>query len=324
MKTLQYIEYGLPEKVLKITDVEKPVPQKGEVLIKIHSTTTNDYDWSAVQGKPFIYRLLYGLKRPKKQVPGMELSGVVEKAGDGVKKFSTGDAVYGDISNYGFGTFAEYICINENAVVKKPADISFEIAAALPHASLLALQALRDVGKIKKGEKILINGAGGGVGTIGIGIARSYNCEVTGVDSGDKLEMLKRYNFDHVIDYRKEDFTRLGVQYDLILDCKTSKPIHSYLRSLKPGGRYVTVGGNPGSLISLLLWGRILTMFSKKKLQIVSLKPNHGLGDVEELYRKGDIQPVIDGPYTMIEIPQLIQYFGEGKHKGKIVINMMI
>lgn len=322
MKALVLNKYGPPEKVLEIREIAKPSPKEREVLIKIHSTTINDYDWGIVTGKPYLYRLLFGLFKPKHPVSGMELSGVVEQVSPGVEKLKVGDPVYGDISAHGFGSFAEYISVNENAVIRKPHKMSFEEAAAIPHASLLALQALRDKGKIKQGEKILINGAGGGVGTFGLQLAKLFNCEVTGVDTGEKLNMMKSIGFDRVIDYKKENFTKNGLQYDLVLDCKSNKSPFSYLRSLKPNGRYVTVGGEITALLRILFWGKILSLFSSKKLQILSLKPNYGLEHIGELFEQNKIRCVVDGPYKMEDIPSLIRYFAEGKHKGKVVVKI--
>lgn len=322
MKAIVIEKYGLPEQVLEVQEVEKPVPKENEVLITIQATAINDYDWSIVRGKPYLYRLLFGWFKPKHQIPGMELSGVIEDVGSKVENFKIGDAVYGDISNYGFGTFAEHLCINERAVIKKPDELNFEQAAAIPHASLLALQAIRDIGEIEEGQKILINGAGGGVGAVAIQLARYYRCEVTGVDAGEKHDMMRFCGVDHVIDYKKENFTKNGKQYDLILDCKTDKSAFSYLRSLMPNGKYVTVGGKPGSLIKLLFWSKVISLFSAKKLHLLSLKPNRGLDFIGQFFRENKIKCVIDGPYSMEDTPRLIQRFGEGKHKGKIVIKM--
>ena len=324
MKAILLEKYGLPEQVLNIKEVAKPIPKEGEILIKIQATAINDYDWSMVRGKPYLYRLMYGLVKPKFRIPGMELSGLVEAIGSNVEKFKVGDPVFGDISEYGFGTFAEYISINENAVVKQPEGLNFEKAAAIPHASTLALQALRDIGKIEQGQKILINGGGGGVGTIGVQLAKLNNCTVTGVDSKEKFGMMKSIGFDHIIDYKMVNFTKTGEQYDLILDCKTDKSAFSYLRALKPNGRYVTIGGKPTKLIKVLFWGKFISLFSKKKLQILSLKANKGLDYICELFKHGKIKCEIDGPYPFERTAELIQYFGEGLHKGKIVIKMSI
>lgn len=315
-------KYGSPEQVLELQEIATPTPKEKEVLVKIHATTINDYDWSFVRGRPFIYRLMFGFSKPKHLVPGMELSGVIEETGIGVHKFKVGDAVYGDISDHGFGTFATYICIHEDAVVKKPPSMSFEAAAAIPHASLLALQALRNIANIQNGQHILINGGGGGVGTMGLQIAKVFNCAITGVDTVDKLNMMQSVGFDFVVDYKKEDFTKNGVQYDVILDCKSHKSPFAYIRSLKPKGTYITVGGELPALLKILIWGKIFRFFSAKKFQILSLKPNRGLEYMNKLFEENKISPVIDGPYSMDQIPSLISYFGEGKHKGKIVIKM--
>lgn len=320
MKAILFEKYGSPEKVLSLREVEKPSPNQNEVLIKIKATAVNDYDWSLVRGQPYLYRLMFGLLKPKHRISGMELAGTVEDIGANVKNLKVGDAVFGDISEYGFGTFAEYVCIHENAVIKKPAELSFEEAAAIPHASALALQALSDIGKIEQGQKVLINGGGGGVGTIGLQLAKLYDCQVTGVDSQEKLEMMKSIGFDFVIDYKKVDFTKTGEQYDLILDCKTNRSAFSYLRALRSTGRYVTIGGKPVNLIKILFWGKLISLFSTKKLQILSLKPNKDLDYICELIKQKKIKCEIDGPYPLEDTARLIQYFGEGKHKGKVVI----
>ena len=322
MKAIFFETYGKPEEVLALKEMASPIPRENEVLIKIFATAINDYDWSMVRGKPYLYRLMFGLLKPRHPIAGMELAGIVKGIGAKVSKLKVGDAVFGDISGFGFGTFAEHICIHEDAVLIKPDELSFELAAAIPHASTLALQALRDIGKMEQGQKVLINGGGGGVGTIGLQLAKLKNCEVNGVDSGEKLAMMKSLGFDQVINYKKTDFTKTGETYDLILDCKTNKTPFSYLRALKPSGIYVTIGGNLSSLISVLFWGKIFSIFSTKKLQILSLKPNEGLDEIAQLVIQSKIIAKIDGPYTLEDTARLIQYFGEGKHKGKIVIKV--
>ncbi len=313
--------YGPPD-LLQLQTVAKPSPQENEVLIKIHATAVNDYDWSFVRGKPYLYRLMFGLLKPKQQIPGMELAGVVEALGANATSFAVGDAVYGDISSYGFGSFAEYICIHEKAFVRKPATMSFEEAAAIPHAAMLALQGLRDVGEIQTGQKVLINGAGGGMGTFGLQIAKLVDAEVTGVDAGDKLETMKSLGFDHVIDYKQEDFTTKGEHYDLILDAKTNRPTLHYLRALRPNGRYVTVGGNLAQLLQAWLLKPWISRFSHKQVHVLSLQPNKDLAYINELFEAGKIKPVIDGPYPLREVPQAIVRFGAGKHTGKVIISV--
>ena len=254
--------------------------------------------------------------------PGMELAGVIEDIGPSVQKHKIGDHVFGDISNHGFGTFTEYICVDENAVLTKPPELSFEEAAAIPHASALALQALKQTGGIQENQKILINGGGGGVGTIALQLAKLHNCHVTGVDSHEKLEMMKSLGFDSVLDYKLTDFTKTGARYDLILDCKTNKSAFSYVKALKSTSKYVTIGGEPWSLIKILFWGKLISLFSSKKLQILSLSPNEDLDYICNLVKQDKIKCEIDGPHKLEDTAKLIQYFGEGKHKGKVVIQI--
>ncbi|MEQ8629444.1 NAD(P)-dependent alcohol dehydrogenase [Ekhidna sp.] len=317
MKAIICDSYG-PTSQLKIKEVEKPIPKEHEVLVKIHCSAVNDYDWSLVRGKPNLHRLLFGVFKPKHPIPGMELSGVVEACGVGVTHFTGGDTVYGDISYYGFGSFAEYICINEKALAKKPKNMSFEDAAALSHAANLAWQGLVDLGKIQKGMNVLINGAGGGVGMVGLQIAKSYDCKVTGVDTGDKLKTMKERGFDQVIDYKEEDFTALDEKYDLILDAKTTRAPKKYTKVLNPNGRYVTVGGVLRRLLQVVFAQKVL----KKPVYVLPLDANKDLDKIQQLYESGEIKPVIDGPYPLEKTPWAIQYFGEGKHHGKVIVSI--
>ena len=317
MKAIISRKFG-PPSVLEITETERPTPVENQVLIRIMATAINDYDWAMVRGKPYEFRFLYGFTRPKHPVPGMELSGIVEDTGPGVTRFKKGDEVYGDISAYGFGTFAEYIAISEDAVLSKPKNMPFTDAAALPHASLLAYQSLYDHGGLRDGMKILINGAGGGVGTLGLQLCKQHQTEVTGVDSGEKLGMMSKIGFDHIIDYKSVNFTKAGVRYDLILDTKSKHSVSSYLRVLTKDGKYVSVGGDTRRILSIAL----MSVYTKKKVSLLALKPNEGLINIEDLYLDGRLTPAIDGPYPFEEIPWAVQYFGDGKHKGKVVIDM--
>lgn len=319
MKAVVCSNYGPPEK-LTLKEVPIPNPANGQVRVKVKATAINDYDWSIVRGKPFLYRLMYGLFRPKQsfRIPGMEVSGIVDAIGPGSSKFQVGDKVYGDTSNYGFGSFAEFLCIDEKALYRKPPSMPFEDATALPHAALLALQGF-ELGKLSKGQKILINGAGGGVGTLGLQMAKLHGAEVSGVDTGPKLEKMKALGYDHVLDYKKTDFTRVNNKYDLILDTKTTHSPWAYKRVLNPGGMYVTVGGKLWRLLQLL----IARMFGSKNLKILSLKPNEGLEQVNHMYIQDQLKPTIDGPFPLEQVPQRIRYFGEGKHAGKVVISLV-
>ena len=321
MKAVVLNSYGTPES-LKVKNVSQPVPQGREILIKIHAAAVNDYDWAFVRGEPYIYRLLFGIFKPKFPIPGMEISGTVEALGEEATAWEVGDEVYGDISEFGFGGFAEYICIDERAVVRKPEKMSFVEAASIAHASLLALQGLRDVAGMQDGQRILINGAGGGVGTFGLQLAKQYQVEVTGVDTGDKLQTMREMGFDHIIDYKREDFTTNGQKYDVILDAKTNRSPFAYARSLQPGGVYATVGGTVPRLLQALIWRSWIGRFQNKRMRIVALRANQGLDYINELFEAGRIQCVIDGPYPLEEVPRLIRYFGEGKHTGKIIISL--
>ena len=321
MKAFVFEKYGLPN-VLQLKEVAKPIPNENEVLVKIHSASINDWDWGLVRGKPFVIRLIYGLKKPKIKIPGVDVSGKIEAVGGKVSSFKIGDKIYCDLSECGFGGFAEYVCVPEKNLSKKPTNISYNDASALPHAGLLALQGLMEKGKVKSGQNILINGAGGGVGTLGIQILKLYELKVTGVDSDEKLGLMKSMGFDSVIDYKKVDFTDNGEKYDLILDTKSNRSVFKYARSLKKNGTYITVGGSMYRLFEILLIGSLLSLFTDKKLSVLNLRPNKGLDRNSKLVEKGQIKPVIDGPYGFDEIPELIQYFGEGKHLGKIVVEI--
>ncbi len=324
MKAYTIKNYGEPDKVLRLMEVEQPEPNNTEVQVKVCATTINDYDWSITTGKPFAYRLFFGILSPRKRlmIPGMEVAGIVEQVGNNATKFKVGDAVYGDISEFGFGSFAEFLCIDEKALALKPDSMSFEEATSIPHAAMLALQGLRDVGQIKDGQKILINGGGGGVGSFGLQIAKLYNVDVTGVDTGEKLKAMKTQGFDNVIDYKKVDFTKSDQHYDLILDCKTNRSLWKFLKVLQPEGKYVSIGGKSGNLLQMLYMSPILKLFSKKRVYMVMLKANNDLEYINQLYDDNMINCVIDGPYTFDKIPWAIQRFGDGLHNGKIVISV--
>ncbi|MCX2745598.1 NAD(P)-dependent alcohol dehydrogenase [Mangrovivirga sp. M17] len=321
MKAIILKKYGLPNN-LKIEEVSVPNPKDSEVLVRIHSASINDWDWGLVRGKPFIIRLLYGLRNPKIKIPGVDIAGKIESIGNKVRSFSIGDEVYCDLSDSGFGGFAQYVCIPEKSITKKPVNLSFNESAAIPHAGLLAYQGIMNKGKLRAGQKILINGAGGGVGTLAIQMLKQFEVEVTGVDTGEKLDMMKSVGFDHVIDYKKVDFTKTGKKYDYILDTKSNRSAFKYARSLNKNGSYITVGGMLNRLFEIQLFGSIISIFSDKQLSVLSLIPNKGLDQISRLVEEGKIKPVIDGPYQFDEIPDLIQLLGEGKHKGKIVVEI--
>ena len=321
MKAIVLDHYGPPAD-LEFRDIPKPEPADGEVLVKVHTTAVNDWEWGFVRGKPYIYRLLFGLRSPRVAVLGTEVAGVVEASGPEAARFRPGERVYGDLSAAGFGGFAEYVAVPESALAAMPDEMTFEQAASLPHASMLALQGLVDVGGILQGDRVLINGAGGGVGTFGVQIAKRYGAEVTGVDSASKLEAMRSIGFDHVLDYRQIDFTRTGERYDLILDAKTCRSPFRLLRALRPGGRYATVGGDWPRLLQIALLGPLIAKITGKRLRVVALKPNQGLETMNDMFARHGIQFLIEGPLPLSEVAQALQRFGEARHVGKIVISV--
>ena len=318
MKAIVYTKYGTPD-VLELKEIDRPIPKENEVLIKVYAVSLNDWDCGLLEGD-FVNRLLNGIFKPKIKILGSDIAGRVETVGKNVEKFRPGDHVFGDLSGR-WGGFAQYVCARENALALKPASMTFEEAAAIPQAAMLAIQGLHK-GKIRSGQKILINGAGGGVGTFAVQIAKLYGVEITGVDSAGKLDMLRSLGFDHVIDYKREDFTKNGKRYDLILDAKTNRSIFDYTRALQPHGIYVTVGGSMIRLLQALMLAPWISMISKKKIGIVALNPNKDLAYMKELFEAGKVKPVIDGPYKLDEVPNAFRLFGEGIHKGKVVITV--
>ncbi|MCL5734057.1 MAG: NAD(P)-dependent alcohol dehydrogenase [Actinobacteria bacterium] len=321
MKAFVFRSYGNAD-VLESAEVAKPVPKDDEVLIRVRAVSINDWDWQALQGIPFSNRITFGLLKPKKQILGSDVAGRVEAAGKDVRHLRPGDEVFGDLSGR-WGGFAEYVCAGEKAVVRKPAGVSFEQAAAIPQAATLALQGLVDTGGIRPGQRLLINGAGGGVGTFGRQIARLHEVgEVTGVDAPEKLDLLRSLGFDKVVDYSREDFTRLRQRYDLILDVKTNRSVFAYLRALRPGGTYVTVGGATGSILQALLLGSWIARLARKRIVPVFLKPNKDLAYLGELVASGEIEPVIDKSYDFAELPKAMRCFAAGRQKGKLVVRV--
>ena len=319
MKAMVYEKYGTPD-VLELKEVEKPFPGDNEVLVKVHAASINDWDLGLLHGD-FINRMLNGLTKPKRKILGSDIAGEVESVGKNVKHFKPCDEVYGDLSGQ-WGGFAEFVCAPEKSLSLKPATMSFEEAAAIPQAAMLAVQGLIDKGNIKQGQRLLINGAGGGVGTFGIQIAKLHGIEVTGVDKGNKLEMLRSIGFDHVIDYTKEDFTKNGKVYDLILDAKTNRSMFKYSRSLSRHGVYVTVGGDIGRLLQALLLAPLINLIYKKHIRIVALKANKDLMYMNELFEKGKVKVVADRPYRLDQLPEAFRHFARADHKGKIVVTL--
>ena len=328
MKAIVYEKYGSPD-VLELREVQKPTPKDDEVLVKVHAASINDWDWGFLQGTPFINRLLNGLRKPKVQILGCDIAGRVEAVGKNVKHLKPGDEAFGDLCECGFGGFAEYVCGRENALTLKPAAITFEEAAAIPQAAVLAHRGLHDYVQIQEGQKLLINGAGGGAGSFTVQIAKLFGAEVTGVDSTEKLDIMRSIGADHVIDYTKEDFTKNGQQYDLILDHAAYHSISDYKRALSPKGTYIIVGGSMALVFQIMFIDPWISMTGSlpgrkegKKMRIQGHKPNKGLDLILEFIEAGKVEPVIDKHYPLSEAAEALRYFGAGHAKGKVVITM--
>ena len=314
--------YGSPD-VLKLEEVEKPTPKDDEVLVKVYATSVNALDWHLLSSDIFLVRLNSGLTKPKHQILGADVAGRVEAVGGNVKQLRPGDEVFGDIFESGLGGFAEYANAHEDAWVLKPANLSFDEAAAVPVAALTALQGLRNKGQIKPGQKVLINGASGGVGTFAVQIAKALGAEVTAVCSTGNVDMVRSIGADQVIDYTKEDFTKSGQRYDLILAANGYHPIFDYKHALSPKGRYVMCGGSMAQMFQAMTLGPVISMTGSQKMGNFLAKANHNdLLVIKELLEAGKIIPVIDKRYPLGEVADALRYFGEGHAKGKVVITV--
>jgi NADPH:quinone reductase-like Zn-dependent oxidoreductase len=321
MKAIVYAQYGSPD-VLQFKEVEKPTPKEDEVLIKVHAASVNAADWHYLRGAPFLFRLETGFPKPKNAFLGADVAGRVEAVSRNVTQFQPGDEVFGDLSESGRGTFAEYVCASGNALALKPANISFEEAAAVPMAAVVALQGLR-AGKIQSGQKVLINGASGGVGTFAVQIAKAFGAEVTAVSSTKKLNMVRSIGADQVIDYTQEDFTRNGQQYDLILAVNGYRSISDYKRALSPTGTYIMSGGDMAQMMEAMLLGSWMSRKGSQKMGNLAAKPNQkDLIFVKELLETGKVVPVIDRCYPLSEVADAMRYLEEGHAQGKIVITV--
>jgi len=320
MQAMVYEEYGPPE-VLQLKEVEKPIPKDHEVLVKVFAASLNYIDWQVLTGESFFLRLTTGgIRKPKHQILGDDLAGRVETVGRNVKQFQPGDEVFG-ISNY--DAFAEYACVPENALVLKPASMPFDAAAAVPEAASTALRGLRDKGQLQSGQKVLIMGASGGVGTFAVQLAKSFGAEVTGVCSTRKMEIVRSIGADQVIDYTQADFTQIGQRYDLIFAIGGSHSIFDYKRALNPHGIYVCAGGSLAQYFQATFLGPLISMTGSKQLGSMYGNPNQK--DYEfliELFEAGQVVPVIDRRFPLSEVPEALRYYGAGHSHGKVVITM--
>lgn len=321
MKAIVYTKYGSPD-ILELKEMEKPTPKDDEVLIKICAASVNPLDWHFMRGTPFFLRIMTGLFKPKITRLGRDIAGKVESTGGGVTRFKQGDEVFGSCT----GAFAEYVCTSELKLVLKPDNVSFEQAACVNVAALTALQSLRDKGQIKSGQKVLINGAAGGVGTFAVQIAKVFNTEVTAICSKNKIEMVRSIGADHVIDYTKEDFTETGQRYDIFLDCFANRSLFACKRVLNAGGIYIPVGGPGNSLIGILIssiTAMVLSWFvSQKFVNFLTKLNTEDLSFMGELLASDKVNSVIGKRYSLTEVPEAIRYIEEGHAKGKVVIIM--
>ncbi len=322
MKAVICTKYGPPE-VLELKEVEKTTPKDNEVLVKVVAASVNVEDLDFLTGRAWSARFVGPLK-PKYKILGFDMAGRVESVGRNVKQFKPGDEVFGELFRYGFGAFAEYVCAPEKALVLKPASMTFEQAATVPSRAIIALQGLRDKRQIQPGQKVLINGAGGGVGPFAVQIAKYYGAEVTGVDNPKKLDMLRSIGADHVIDYTKEDFTKNGQHYDLILDIAGYHSIFDYKRALSPNGIYAIVGGSRFTIFQAVFLGPLISITGSKKMGLMAWKPNkkEDLDFIKELLESGKVVPVIDSCYPLRDVAEALRFFEEGQPQGKIVITV--
>jgi len=323
MKAIVYEKYGPPD-VLQLKDVNKPTPKDNEVLVKVQAASLNAGDWHALRGTPFLQRLESGFPRPKNTILGADVAGIVEEVGVNVKNFQPGDEVYGDLYWCGFGAFAEYVTVPARSISLKPTNLTFEEAATVPQAAFTALHALRDQGQIQPAQKVLINGASGGVGTFAVQIAKSFGAEVTGVCSTRNLEMVRSIGADQVIDYSQDNFTQDGQTYDLIIDIVANHPLSVLKRSLTPKGICVVVGfSTMVHMIKVTLQGPWMSRSGTKKIgMLMPVQNENDFSVMNELLESGKVVPVIDREYSFREIPEAIRYLEKGRARGKVVIKM--
>jgi 2-desacetyl-2-hydroxyethyl bacteriochlorophyllide A dehydrogenase len=323
MKAVVRHSYGSPD-ILELQELPKPTPGDGQILIKVLAASVNAGDWHLLRADPFLIRLMgFGLLKPRNPILGSDIAGRVEEVGGNVKQFQPGDEVFGDLSGSGFGAFAEYVCVPQDAVVPKPPNATFEEAAAVPVAAAAALHALRDKGRIEAGHRALINGASGGVGTFAVQIAKAFGAEVTGVCSTRNLDLVRSIGADEVVDYTQEDFTRSGRHYDLIVDAAAFRSVTDYLPALSPRGTYVMVGGSVARMFQAMALGPWVSMSGDKQVtSLISEPDKDDLILVKELLEAGTIKPVIDRRYGLSEVPEAIRYVEKGHARGKVVISM--
>lgn len=320
MKAMVYQKYGPPD-VLALKEVDKPTPTDDQILIKVYAVSINGSDREGLIGQP-LYARMGGLLRPRNQILGSDIAGRVEVAGKNHTEFAPGDDVFGELPGY-HGGFAEYVCTHGQTMLRKPAGLTFEQAAAIPQAGMIALQGIRDKGQVQPGQTVLINGAGGSAGSFAIQLAKWCGAEVTGVDNTHKLDFMRSLGADHVIDYTQENFTTSGKQYDLILDLIAQRSVFAYQRALRPKGTYFFVGGSVAVLFQVLLLAPFIRKTTGKNIRLLAVPQNRkDLISITALCEAGKIVPVIDRRYSLREVPEALRYVGEGYVKGKVVITL--
>jgi NADPH:quinone reductase-like Zn-dependent oxidoreductase len=318
VKAIVYEQYGSPD-VLHLAEVEKPIPTDDQLLIRVRAASINGSDWEGLIGKP-LYVRARGLRKPANKILGADIAGHVESAGKNNTEFQPGDEVFGEIPLY-HGGFAEYVCTPGKTLTLKPISLTFEQAAAIPQAGVIALRGIRENGSVQPGQKVLINGAGGSAGSFAIQLAKLYGAEVTGVDNAGKLDFMRSLGADHVIDYTREDFTKNGKQYDLILDLIAHRSVFAYQRALRPNGTYFLVGGSVAVMFQIVLLGPWIKRTTAKNIRILAVPQNRNdLIAIKELCEAGKIVPMIDRRYALSDVPEALRYVGEGRAKGKVVI----
>jgi NADPH:quinone reductase-like Zn-dependent oxidoreductase len=317
-----YYKYGSPE-VLHPEEVATPVPGAGDVLVKVSTAAVNSWDQDLLRGKPFITRLIGGgIFKPRKAILGCDVAGTVVALGAKADRFKVGDAVFGDISECGWGGFAEYVSVPENVLTPKPESLGFQQAAALPQAAVMAWQGIHDYGNVLPGQQVLINGAGGGVGSFAIQMAKLKGARVTGVDSGHKLSSMRALGADEVIDYTREDFTKNEQHYDLILDTVGHHSLFDYRRALCPAGKYLMIGGQTALILQAVFLGPLLSLFGKVKMGILAHRPNKNLATIAQMVVAGKLEVNIDRTFTLDQLAEAFEYFKANTFKGKVVISI--
>lgn len=323
MKAIIHTRYGAADG-LKLMEVDPPLVRDNAVLVQVQATSVNAGDWHLMRGEPFLIRFMFGgVLKPKIKILGFDVAGRVKAVGKGVTQFQPGDEVFGDLSECGFGAFAEYVCAPESALALKPANLSFAESATVPGAALTALQGLRDCGQVQAGQKVLINGASGGVGSFAVQIAKAFGAEVTALCSPTKMDMMNALGADHMLDYTQADITKVRQQFDLILDAAAYRSAFDYLPALTPSGTYVLIGGSTARLLQVMAFGNVMSWIGRRTIKFFAVNPNQAdLLVLKDLSEAGKIRPFIDRHYTLSEVPLAIRHLEQRQVHGKVAVTV--